>query len=601
MDIVEEFVVTLGLDPSKYKKESAELRETWKRDKEEARRQATEIETANRRAAESFSRLKNEAIGFILTIAGARSIGGLISDMVHGAAETGRFAQSMDLATERVSVWEMAVQSMGGTAQDARAALAALNAEYTSYMLTGRAAHDADLNAMGISARDLQSPEELALALAERRNNMTRREFTARLQRMGLPDSFIRTLAEGRRGVEQLLDQMQRVGPVTERDARAAMELERQWSILTNRLRSELRPALTWLVDHALPWIEEHGPAVARVLGVGIAGAIGLMTAALIRAGGPLGGVIAGLTAIIGLMSQIRDLDQVGGAYHDLYLRMSEAARRENLRQFDEANPIERDAAGNPIINDRNREIMAQRQVLLERIAETTDLRLQMSRRVHGPDAPSASGGGAPGYTGHWQHFTGDHQAPGGDLARVRATESGSNYNRVVYDAIRGVNLTGMTMGEVYAWQNQVLRPRTRGRRGRLPDGRYDPGSTGVGAYQFEAGTLAENAALEFGPGWRSVPFSPANQDRVAQRLHSRAGLTPWAIGGTGGRTSLRGGAATAMRSGRGGGGSSVSVGSVVVYVPPGTPRQQAERVADEIPRAVQRRGVVSQANSGLK
>ena len=56
---------------------------------------------------------------------------------------------------------------------------------------------------------------------------MTQREFTARLERMGLPPSFIRTLAQGRRGVEELLDQMQRVGPVTERDARAAIEFER--------------------------------------------------------------------------------------------------------------------------------------------------------------------------------------------------------------------------------------------------------------------------------------------------------------------------------------------------------------------------------------
>lgn len=572
MEIVEEFIVTLGLDPTKYNKERRAFEDDLRRTKEETRRSTRDMESDTRRATEGFSRLKNEIIGLFLVVAGGRSLAGLAQDLIHGAAETGRFGQAIGMATEKVSVWEMAVQSMGGTAQDARAALAALNSEYTSYMLTGRAAHDADLAAMGISARDLQSPEQLALALSERRNNMTQREFTARLQRMGLPDSFIRTLAQGRQGVEALLDQMQRVGPITERDAQAAIEFERQWSILTNRLRNELRPVLTWLVEHALPWIIENGPTVARVMGVGIAGAIVLMAAALISAAGPIGVVIAGLTAILALA----------------------AALPNNLTtMISNASDPERQA--------RIRDIIRRRDALPldgRLMAPSTILRAEYNRQIAAIlSEPSAAAGGARGGQGGgdwWSGVSGGHQGPGGDLARVRATESGGNYNRVVYDAARPPRpLTSMTMGDVFNWQINTLRPLTRGRGTTERQRRI--GSTGVGAYQFESGTLAENAALEFGPNWRSMLFNQANQDRVAARLHSREGTRPWAIGQRGGsQLALRGG-------GRGGAGGGVSVGSIVVYVPPGTPRQQAERVADEIPRAVQRRGVVAQANSGLK
>lgn len=617
MDIVEEFVVTLGLDPSNYKKEVQNFRDDFRRLKEDVRRDAREIEAQNRRVAESFNRVKNEIIGLALTIAGARSIGGLVQDLIHGAAETGRFAHSIDMATERVSVWEMAVQSMGGTAQDARSALAALNAEYTNYMLTGRAVHDADLAAMGISANDLQSPEQLALALAERRNNMTQREFTARLQRMGLPDSFIRTISQGRRGVEELLDSMQRVGPVTERDARAAIEFERQWSILTNRLRSELRPVLTWLVDHALPWIAEHGPEVARVMGVAIAGAVGLMAAALIRAAGPLGIIIAGLTAIIalwptiqrsfgnlgtniGLILNSQRLQSINQSIARMEANGVSGSDPEYLALINRKHALERDIRQG--VQRHNGDPEFTEQEYQQRYGPDTVIDLDTGVNTHPrqtrPAAPARPAGGGAVHWRPWSEVMGGggaHRGPGGDLARVRQTESRNNYNRVVYDTFRNMNLVSMTMGAIYDWQRRVLRPRTRGRRG--PG---DVGSTGVGAYQFESGTLAENAALEFGPGWRNVLFSQGNQDRVARRLHSRAGLTPWAIGGTGGRTSLRGGARTATRSGRGGGAPGVHVGSITVYVPPGTPRQQAERVADEIPRAVQRRGVVTQANKGL-
>lgn len=590
MQIVDEFIVTLGLDPSAYKKQKADFLDDLRRTKDETRRSTREMESDTRRAAEGFSRLKNEIVGLFLVVAGGRSIGALVQDMIHGAAETGRFGQAIGVATERVSVWEMAVQSMGGTAEDARASLAALNNEYTSYMLTGRAVHDADLAAMGIGARDLQSPEQLALSLAERRSHMTQREFTARLQRLGLPDSFIRTLAQGRHGVQDLLTQMERIGPITDRDARAAQNMEREWANLTNRLRNELRPALTWLVEEGLPWIIEHGPTVARVMGIGIGGATALMTVQFIRAAGPLGVLIAGLTTLIGLWSQMSGSDVLSGLTY-LYRGIHVAALRRDLEAFDQANHLQLNPInGQPLQTPENRRIMQERLHILQMISEAEDSRYgalegsgysqnRATGGFYGPaDGPGAAGGGGGGHAG-----------PAGDLARVRQTESGGNYNRVVYDIMSPPRpLTGMTMGQVFDWQRGPLRARTRGRRGP-----HDIGSTGAGAYQFESLTLAENARLEFGAGWRDVPFSAPNQDRVAERLRSRRGLTPWAIG-------QRGGAQTAVRARGGAGGTHVSVGSIVVYTPHGTPRAQAEAVAREIPRAVQRKGVVTQANSGL-
>lgn len=170
--------------------------------------------------------------------------------------------------------------------------------------------------------------------------------------------------------------------------------------------------------------------------------------------------------------------------------------------------------------------------------------------------APEAAGGTAPRAEGgspfqQWADNAGRASRGRGAApfsavsARIRATEGPEHlggYNALAYNTSRtqnsrGVpqqNLTSMTIGQVQDFQLNVMRPRTRGQ-----PTRNDPrgiGSTGVGAYQFESRTLAENARIAFGANWRNVPFTPANQDRIAEVLYSRAGLTPWGIGGTGGR-----------------------------------------------------------------
>ena len=77
--------------------------------------------------------------------------------------------------------------------------------------------------------------------------------------------------------------------------------------------------------------------------------------------------------------------------------------------------------------------------------------------------------------------------------------------------------LTSMTIQEVLQFQRGPMRAATKGHRGVK-----DVGSTGVGAYQFESRTLAENAKATFGEAWLSVPFTPKNQDRIAETLYNR-------------------------------------------------------------------------------
>ena len=106
-------------------------------------------------------------------------------------------------------------------------------------------------------------------------------------------------------------------------------------------------------------------------------------------------------------------------------------------------------------------------------------------------------------------------------------------YNALAYNDSAGRNaagvppppkpLTSMTIKEVLDFQRGPMRAATKGYRNRTGQWtKPDPGSTGVGAYQFESRTLAENAKLALGEAWMSAPFSPKIQDRIAETLYNR-------------------------------------------------------------------------------
>lgn len=579
-DIIDSFVVELGLDPTKYKDGIKKFRDDLKNTRDETRRQTREMESDARRAQESFSNLKSELIGLFLVAAGANSLGNLIGDMIHGAAVTGRFANNIGTATEEVSAFEGAVRSMGGSAEDARAALAALNSEYTSYSLTGRATHDADLAAMGISAHDLSSPMGLASALAERSQHMSRREFAARMQRIGMPESVINTLARGRQGLHDLIEEQYRLGVVTERDSRIAQQFERDWANLTTQLRGELRPELSWLVGNALPWLEAHGPLVANIMGVGLAGSFGLMTVALVRMAGPLGVVLAGLTGLYELFGT-----EQGQSWINSFLeRFGYHLGPGTPEGWTPAHVPPTDIYGRFQLLRLQSELMNLPNTP-ENAARRTEVQREIAQINNGGWAPDASGGSSGGTNAGLNPW---HSAV---AARVRATEGGhAGYDAVVYGIHSPRPPTSMTLGDVFNYQRGALRAQTRGRRGA-----GDIGSTGMGAYQFESLTLRTAAQRVFGAGWQNHQFTPETQNRLFEAIYATEGLSPWAIG-----HHRMPGAGARMAAQRGGGGN-VSVGSIVVYTPPGTARSQADAVAREIPHAIRRRGVVTQANNGLQ
>ncbi len=251
-DIVDAFVVSLGIDASEYEQEIKKFREDRKR-------LATEDESFNRRqqdgqrkTIDGFRKIRNEVGGFLLLLAGANSLKNFVGDMLTGDAATGRFAANIGMATERVSVWENAIKQVGGSAQDAQGAIRALSNIFQEYQLLGDNSKSGDLAFFGLREQDLKNPDEALMKLAERGEGLKgerRAEFTMRLNRLGLNDSMVTLLAKGRRPLEQMLDGIEKAGVATDESAKAAQDLEAEMAKLAQSIQGAVRPAVSDIAE----------------------------------------------------------------------------------------------------------------------------------------------------------------------------------------------------------------------------------------------------------------------------------------------------------------------------------------------------------------
>lgn len=304
MDVVDAFVVTLGLDPRNYQREIKGYRDDRKRLAEEDAKYNRSSEDAQKRMASGIRTLRNETAGFLFMLAGANGVKDFAANILTGDAATGRLARNLGIATERVSAWEGVIKRVGGSAQDIQGALRSMSSAFQSLQLTGSTGHDADFQGLGVNARDLQNPEGALLKISEASSRMGRPEFNARLSRLGFDQNTINLLAKGRVEVSRLLEEQRKLGVATDADAKAAQDFEAAWAKITTSIQGAARP-----------WIEKLAGSVAgltdntekvKVFGdiaVGAIAAIGIAAAASYAPIVLLAGAIAGVLRLRQLLN----------------------------------------------------------------------------------------------------------------------------------------------------------------------------------------------------------------------------------------------------------------------------------------------------------
>lgn len=250
--IIDALVVTFALDATGFRKGERDVDTANKRLRESNKRTFDEMETRGKSAAQTFKSVRNEIVGLGLAFMGATTITGLISGMMSGAATADRLGQTMGMAAEKVWAWRMAMKGVGGQTAEADAALSSIEKDKVAYRLGNL--DPTKLNTygrMGISGNDLREtdPGSILKKLGSAQGKMDPQIYSGLLQQLGMPQSMIYFLNQGKAQVDKQIAAMEKDSAGQEKLAKETEDLQKAFAQLQTTIAGDLVPVLVKLVN----------------------------------------------------------------------------------------------------------------------------------------------------------------------------------------------------------------------------------------------------------------------------------------------------------------------------------------------------------------
>ena len=229
MALLDVLSVVFDADASKLKKGAGEAEETIESTKK------TVIDTD--KAAESLGDSFLDTIGSAkAAITGLLGLGAITAAVVSQAAATdqlGKFSQTIGVNIEEVGAWGEAVARSGGSMEGFQGSLSSLTDNLTDLALTGSGPAAEAFARLGIDAVDsggkMKSAFDLLPEIAESFEGLSAAESVALGQKLGLDQSTILLLQQGRQSVDDLVERQKRLGVATQEDADIAAKFNDAW------------------------------------------------------------------------------------------------------------------------------------------------------------------------------------------------------------------------------------------------------------------------------------------------------------------------------------------------------------------------------------
>jgi hypothetical protein len=235
----------------------------------------------------SFLGLTSSAKSALASVVGFAAISAGIVNAAQQADQVGKFSEVLGLSVQEVGAWSEAVIRAGGSAQGFQSSIMSLTSQLTDFVITGGGPAMEVLARLGVSAFDAQGKVKTAFDLlpdlADAFERLSAAEAFAFGQKLGLDQSTILLLQQGRREVEELVRRQKALGVTTKEDAKLAAEFNDAWADFTQQSNDVFRalgttvlPILTKvfsLVDDFTDLLVENKDLVIGFF-IGIAGAI---------------------------------------------------------------------------------------------------------------------------------------------------------------------------------------------------------------------------------------------------------------------------------------------------------------------------------------
>lgn len=264
--IIDAFVATFRLDTKGYKDGEREVEDGNKRLRDQSKKTFDGMEQAGRKTGEAIKGVSREVIGLGLAFLGARSITGFLSNLATGAASADRFGNAIGMSVKQIWAWRQAVKSVGGQAGDADTALQTIQNARIGFR-TGALdpAQQAAFGRLGITGNDLRNSDAggiLSKLAGSKLAGADPQLYSALLQQIGLPQSTIYFLMQGKDSVDKLLKQYEASAKDAEKTAKEAENLQKEMADLNAQLQKALAPILNQIVPLLTELVKTLGGSV---------------------------------------------------------------------------------------------------------------------------------------------------------------------------------------------------------------------------------------------------------------------------------------------------------------------------------------------------
>jgi hypothetical protein len=296
MNVVDAFVVTLGLDASKFKEGAKQTDEALGKTAGSVQKTGKDMEAWGKNAAASMSKLRNEVLGLLAVFTAGMGIKDFVSSTISSTASLGRMSANLNMTAKSLAEFHLANKNAGGSVEAMTALLGDQQKAVSDYKLGANNASTAAFRSSGLAKEsDFKDAETLLLAKSDAIKKIIDAQGIdvgrSMAASFGISADTFNLIKQGSGAINEARRSVESLASAQAAASVPAEEFRKKWDLVQNRLESvgvnivtQLLPVLNrfadWLAanqDQIAEWGAKVAKAVQVVSGL-IVGAMSIVS-----------------------------------------------------------------------------------------------------------------------------------------------------------------------------------------------------------------------------------------------------------------------------------------------------------------------------------
>lgn len=261
--VIDELIVKLGLDTSKFKEGERDTLESLKKTREAGDQFSKSAERQAMKVSDAFSLVRKGALGIMGAFVGGEAAS-FVNQMINMDAATGRFAKTIGTSVANLSTWQGMIRLIGGDAMSATSALSALQQEIESVRQGGGQFEGGFASLMNQSGASIRDDADTMLRKIQgfisgkvASGQMRPEEATTYLRRVpGMNQDMVNLLLGD---FKRIADAVKTIGTATDQTVGAAQKLQETFNGLVLAIENFVRKINPIIVLMTKPMNELSG------------------------------------------------------------------------------------------------------------------------------------------------------------------------------------------------------------------------------------------------------------------------------------------------------------------------------------------------------